>query len=142
MRLIILPTAVGAAALLASAVVAQTLPSSRFTVTMSGEEEVAPGDPDGTGTASINITSRSGTLCYFVRVRGIEPATAAHIHEAPPGVAGPVVVPINAPTNGASSGCVNIGRQLALEIIASPEDYYVNVHNDPYPGGALRGQLG
>ena len=142
MRRIILPTAAGAAALLASTVVAQQLPSSRFTVTLTGEEEVAPGDPDGTGTASIRINSRAGMLCYFIRVRGIEPATAAHIHEAPPGVAGPVVAPLNAPTNGASSGCTKIGRELALEIIAAPEDYYVNVHNAPYPGGALRAQLG
>ena len=30
---------------------------------------------------------------------------------------------------------------LAQEILSSPEDYYVNVHNAEYPGGALRGQL-
>ena len=46
------------------------------------------------------------------------------------------------PANGSSQGCVAVTRELALEIIRRPADYYVNVHNQPFPGGALRGQLG
>lgn len=141
MRWIVLPTA-AAAALLASSGAAQEDVSKRFTVQMTGEEEVAAGDPDGTGIATIRINTYTRLLCYTLRVSRIEPATAAHIHEAPPGVAGPVVVPLDAPSSGNSSGCERISRELALEIVASPEDYYVNVHNAPYPGGAVRGQLG
>jgi hypothetical protein len=141
MRWIIFPTALAAAGLIASTAIAQDS-TARFTVSLNGEEEVAAGDPDGSGTAYVRIDSRVGLLCYTLRVRGIEPATAAHIHEAPPGVAGPVVVGLDAPTNGSSSGCERIGRELALEIITAPEDYYINVHNAPYPGGALRGQMG
>lgn len=144
MRSIILPAAAAAAAaaLLSTSVVAQPTPMNKFTVQLSGDQEVTPGDPDGSGTASIRINTRSGQLCYMLRVRGIEPATAAHVHEAPAGSAGPVVVTLQAPTSGQSSGCVKIGREEAEEIVANPEDYYVNVHNDPYPAGALRGQLG
>jgi hypothetical protein len=29
-----------------------------------------------------------------------------------------------------------------MELIRNPEDYYINVHNAEFPGGALRGQLG
>jgi hypothetical protein len=35
-------------------------------------------------------------------------------------------------------------RQLlatAQEILANPEDFYVNVHNAEHPSGAVRGQL-
>ena len=141
MRWSVLPTAAAAAALLASSGAAQDV-SKRFTVLMTGEEEVAAGDPDGTGTATIRINTRARLLCYTLSVRNIERATAAHIHEAPPGVAGPVVVPLDAPRSGNSSGCEVISRELALDIVASPEDYYVNVHNEPFPGGAIRGQLG
>ena len=83
-------------------------------------------------------------LCYELSVSGIAPpATGAHIHEAPPGEAGDVVVTLQPPTtDGFSSGCVEVGRALAKDILKNPSDYYVNVHNAEYPAGALRGQLG
>jgi hypothetical protein len=81
-------------------------------------------------------------ICYTLSVTGILPATAAHIHEAPAGMAGGVVVGLEAPTDGSSSGCVMVSREEAKDIAKNPENYYVNVHNMPYPGGALRGQLG
>jgi hypothetical protein len=34
-----------------------------------------------------------------------------------------------------------VDRSLIKAIIQYPEEYYVNVHNMPYPAGALRGQL-
>jgi hypothetical protein len=74
-------------------------------------------------------------------VEDIEPATAAHIHRAPEGVAGPVVVGLAAPTDGDSSGCLDVDRDLLQEIIQDPEEFYINVHNAPYPPGAVRGQF-
>ena len=32
-------------------------------------------------------------------------------------------------------------RQLIADILENPENYYFNVHNTEYPGGAIRGQL-
>ena len=115
----------------------------QLATTLSGEEEVpGPGDPDGGGFATVTVNPGQGVLCYELSVSGIAPATAAHIHEAPPGEAGPVVVPLQPPTGGSSSGCVEVGRALAKDILKNPSDYYVNVHNAEYPAGALRGQLG
>ena len=81
-------------------------------------------------------------ICFTLEVSDIEPATAAHIHEAPAGSNGPVVVGMVAPTDGSSSGCVTLDSEEIREIMADPELYYVNVHNAVYPGGAVRGQLG
>jgi hypothetical protein len=110
---------------------------------LSGAMEVpGPGDPDGTGTARLRVNPGQGEICYELTVSGIDPARAAHIHEARTGAAGPVVVTLAAPTSGSSSACVSVRRELAREIVRNPEDYYVNVHNVPFPAGALRGQLG
>jgi hypothetical protein len=114
----------------------------QLTTTLTGEQEVPePGDPDGIGFATVTVNPGQGVLCYELSVSGIAPAEAAHIHEAPFGEAGGVVVTLEAPTDGFSGGCIDVGRELAKDILKNPADYYINVHNDPYPNGALRGQL-
>ena len=113
-----------------------------FTTTLTGAAEApGPGDPDGSGTATITLNYGQGEVCWELTVSGIAPATAAHIHVAPAGVPGPVVVPLSPPTSGSSSGCTSADRDLIKAIIQNPEQYYVNVHNTEYPAGALRGQL-
>ncbi len=113
-----------------------------FFTELQGEEEVpVRGDLDGSGFAVVAAIPEVGLVCYGIVVFGIAPATAAHIHEAPRGVAGPVVVGLRAPTGGSSSGCIS-NQAEAEDIIEDPSDYYVNVHNAEFPGGALRGQLG
>lgn len=110
--------------------------------TMTGAaERPGPGDPDGTGTATFRVNPGQNQVCYTLTVANIDPATAAHIHIAPVTSPGPVVVPLAAPTTGSSSGCATVTRALALALIKNPGDYYVNVHNTPFPGGAVRGQL-
>ena len=110
--------------------------------TLTGAAEVpGPGDPDGSGTASIRLNPGQGEVCFELAVSGIAPATAAHIHVGPAGVAGPVVVGLAPPTSGTSSGCVSADPALIKAIIQNPEQYYVNVHNAEFPAGAVRGQL-
>jgi hypothetical protein len=143
MRNLLIAGAAAVAMLGTTAVVAQENSGKRFTVTLEGDQEVPNmGDPDGTGRATIRINPGQGQLCYTLRVAGIDPATAAHVHEAPAGVAGPPIVHLTPPTNGTSQGCVPIGKEQAMEILRDPEEYYVNVHNAEFPSGALRGQLG
>ena len=113
-----------------------------FTVQMTGAaERPTPGDPDGSGTATFRVNAGQGQVCYTLTVANIEPATAAHVHRAPPTSAGPVVIPLDPPTDGSSEGCATVTRALAQELIQSPGSFYVNVHNTPVPGGAVRGQL-
>jgi hypothetical protein len=114
-----------------------------ITVEMTGAaERPGPGDPDGSGTAWFTLNPGQEQICYVLEVSGIAPATAAHIHVAPVTDPGPVVVPLEAPTDGSSSGCADVDRELIMAILFNPENYYVNVHNVDFPGGAVRGQLG
>ena len=115
----------------------------KLQTSLTGIAEVpGPGDADGTGTAEIIVNSGQRQICYKLSVSSIAAATMAHIHEGSPTAAGPVKVSLGAPNaSGTSSGCVTVTRALALEILKRPADYYVNVHNAAFPGGAVRGQL-
>jgi hypothetical protein len=127
-------------ALLVTAVPVAAAPLATFQASLTGEKEVpGPGDKDGLGHAEVQVYE--ARVCYTLAVHGIEPATAAHIHRGGPSVAGPIVVELKAPTDGSSSGCVAISRTLSTELRQNPTQYYVNVHNNPYPDGAIRGQL-
>jgi hypothetical protein len=107
---------------------------------LTGEKEVpGPGDPNGRGHA--DVTVYKAKVCYELEVERIKPATAAHIHRGAPGVAGPIVVELKAPTDGSSEGCKAISEKLSKKLRDNPSHYYVNVHNNPYPDGAIRGQL-
>jgi len=102
----------------------------------------ADSDADGTGSATVTIDPAKSEVCYTLKVSGIEPATMAHIHKGAAGVSGPVVVPLDAPTSGTAQGCKPAAAEVIAAIVASPADYYVNVHNATFPKGAIRGQLG
>jgi hypothetical protein len=117
-----------------------------FIANLRGGEREAPdlGDPDAKGTALIGVAVQRERVCWVIDVRNIElPATAAHIHAGAREVAGPVVVTLSPPDEaGVSAGCTEVtDRALLKDIKQHSRRYYVNVHNDPYPNGALRGQL-
>jgi hypothetical protein len=115
-----------------------------LTATLTGAaERPGPGDPDGSGTATIMLSPGTGEICWSWQVTGVDPIAAAHIHEAPVTDPGPVVVP-TPPDPGdpdSGDGCATVDRHQIAEILSHPEDYYFNVHNAAFPAGALRGQL-
>jgi hypothetical protein len=112
-----------------------------------GVEEVAPslGDPDGGGTALVNVNGAAGEVCVELTTNGIGSWTMAHIHQAKVGVEGPVVVNFNilpADVGPRLSRCVTgVDPTLIDAINATPSNFYVNVHTTEFPGGAVRGQL-
>ncbi|MEO8141389.1 MAG: CHRD domain-containing protein [Sphingomicrobium sp.] len=132
------------AALVATGAYAQSDNGGRkLQTSLTGAAEVpGPGDPDGAGTAEITVNPGQNQVCYKLSVTNIAVATMAHVHEGAATVAGPVRITLGTPdAAGVSSGCVKVERALALEILKRPADYYVNVHNAEFPGGAVRGQL-
>ena len=114
---------------------------SPLSASLTGAAEVpGPGDSDGTGT--VKLTLNEGQICFELTVSNIGAATAAHIHEAPAGKAGPPVVTLApAPKEGSSKDCVSADKDLIKRIRQNPENFYVNVHNAEFPNGAIRGQL-
>jgi hypothetical protein len=107
-------------------------------VTLSGANEVPPTTSTATGTGSFTIgtdKSVSGSLT----VTGMEP-TASHIHMAPAGKNGPVIVPFKQDGNtfSAQPGATLTDEQYAA---FKAGGLYVNVHSKAFPGGEIRAQL-
>lgn len=132
-----------AAPLMGIALTAATVPdTSHWSLTMTPDQEVpAPGEPGSSGTATVDVNSATGQICYTLSVSGLTPATMAHIHKAAAGTAGPVAMVLTTPdASGNAKGC-GTDAKLAKAIVANPADYYVNVHTADHPKGALRAQL-
>jgi hypothetical protein len=108
---------------------------------LTGENETAAGDADGIGVAVLRFRPATGQICYLIAVARLDTVVAAHIHRAPAGTNGPVIVPLTAPVSGVVKDCATADPALAAEIVANPAGFYVNVHTDVFPGGAVRGQL-
>ena len=113
-----------------------------FVVNLRGTAEVpGPGDPDGRAALAL-FDFTDDEVCYNLRVDNIAPATAAHIHEGPAGVAGPVLITLTKPdASGVVAACQAVDPAVVRDIMENPAGYYVNVHNAEFPGGAVRGQL-
>ncbi len=126
------------------------------------------GDPNGRGEVYVfgidndvvgtTTTVNSGTLCYVLTVDKVAQldqapgnGRAAHIHRGTAGTNGPVVANLAWPQDGQSADCISEGENakftapvppgIVQEILQYPENFYVNIHNTEYPGGAIRAQL-
>src|SRR5438477_2033336 len=109
----------------------------------TGSTSVAKGHTD------IKVRT-DGTIGFKTKIlnKAHETFVAGHIHQAPVGVAGPIVVPLFvAPSPPTSARQIkqrgvatpNAGTTGAA-LCANPSAYYVNYHTTAFTGGAIRGQ--
>ena len=106
---------------------------------LSGAEEVPPVTTSATGSGTISVRP-DRTVSGSVTTSGIA-ATMAHIHLAPRGANGPVIVPLE--RSGDNTWSVPAGRKLdeAHYEAYRAGNLYVNVHSAAHPGGELRAQI-
>jgi hypothetical protein len=121
-----------------------------FAVLLGGNEVSAggtanAGDQNGHGAVAITFDGTDlRTLCIGVVTGNIAAPTLMHIHQERAGQNGAVVVTFDPPNKGnpgRTSQCVQISASLSADIRERPHDFYVNIHNADFPGGAIRGQL-
>jgi hypothetical protein len=95
-----------------------------------------------------------GTIDFKTHIlnKNVETFVAGHIHQAPVGVAGPIVVPLFVapapPTTARHIKQIGVatpnGGTTGADLCQNPSAYYVNYHTTDttaVPGGAIRGQL-
>jgi len=118
---------------------------------LTAKSETTGSTSTAKGHTQIKVRT-DGTIEFKTQIlnRGHETFVAGHIHQAPVGVAGPVVVPLFvSPTPATNArhirqsgvGTPNAGTTGAA-ICQDPSAYYVNYHTTAFTGGAIRGQLG
>jgi hypothetical protein len=123
----------------ALALAAVSAGTKTFTTTLLGSNEVPKAN--GSGKAVITLNAGTGKVCWtFSSLKGVSKVNASHIHKAPKGKSGAVVVAF---FSGAlkTKGCVAASKSLVKAIEKNPSGYYVNIHTAKYPAGAIRGQL-
>ncbi|HEX6219400.1 MAG TPA: CHRD domain-containing protein [Sphingomicrobium sp.] len=122
----------------------------KFTTSLTGAAECNSsgtcnlGDPDGSGTAKIYVNYGQNRVCWDISVSNIDAPTRAHIHRGPATGSGGIVVSFFETAETAdleSCTTASLDPDLVKNLIQNPQEYYVNVHNAAFPGGAVRGQL-
>src|ERR687888_1030101 len=117
----------------------------RIAANMTAANEVpAPkGDVSGargTFTATLTKSGTGAAMAWRLEFSNLTGnATAAHIHVAARGQAGPVRVPLCAPCTSGMTGTANIDAAV-LDAIQT-DRAYANVHTPTNPAGEIRGQV-
>jgi hypothetical protein len=130
-----------AAAILAAGAFGVPTAAASTAISLNAGQETPAGEPGGHGFFTYSLEGTE--FCWTLSWQNIEDPFAAHVHVGERNVAGPVVIPLD--VDGVPGpdmeGCTTISAELAAAITADPSAYYVNVHNEPFPAGAIRGQL-
>ena len=108
-------------------------------VVLAGNQEIPPVTTAASGAGTINVAA-DHTVTGSVTVSGMSP-TVAHIHEAPAGFNGPIVVPLT--KTGDNVWSIPAGTKLSatqFEAFRAGNLYY-NIHSEAFRGGEIRGQI-
>lgn len=127
------------------------------TASLDGSQEVPPNASPASGTATFTFDDVTGAYDFVLDVVDLDAfainasvAGGIHIHEAPAGSNGPIVIPVAddrtsliVPEFGvftfAAEGVVDDVDQIRNALLAG--NLYINVHTEEFPGGEIRGQL-
>jgi hypothetical protein len=113
--------------------------ASDSTPTLTGAEEVPPVNTQASGVSRIAVIGDK-TLIGTVEISNLN-ATAAHIHQAPRGQNGPVIIPLVKTGENVWSVPGNTGLTSAPFDAHRSGNLYVNVHSAANPNGEIRAQL-
>lgn len=133
---------VASVCLLAIAAVGPAGAQTVFNATLDGAQETPPVVTPGFGTGVFILNAAETELSVNVSFSGlVEPANNAHIHQAPPGIPGGVVIPLSFPT--ATSGSIVQVVSITPDLVTALKDgnLYVNIHSAHAPSGEIRGQI-
>ena len=114
----------------------------RLHASLDGTTEVpGPGNLSAFGTAILSVNLGQERVCFDVQLAELDDPTGVHIHEGAAGEAGDVVVSLTGASDGELAGCATAEPDVLNALLTNPSGFYVNVHTEEFPAGAIRGQL-
>jgi hypothetical protein len=124
----------------AASVSSSVLSTADFLAALRGSQEVPPNGSTAIGAGTVLLDPSTRQLSAAVATSDIA-GIAAHIHQAPPGVSGPIIVPLTEASLG--TGIWTANTTLTEEQFAALQagDMYFNVHSATFPEGEIRGQV-
>ncbi|MFZ4380210.1 MAG: CHRD domain-containing protein [Polynucleobacter sp.] len=108
-------------------------------VTLAGSQEVPPVMTSASGIGSIMVAP-DGSVSGTITTTGVE-GTMAHIHEAPMGQNGPVIVPFTKTSDNVWSAPAGAKLTDAQLQSLKSGNLYLNVHSATNKPGEIRAQL-
>ncbi len=132
-----------------------------FGAHLTGDQEVPPRETSGVGQVIFQLSKDGMELSYKLIVANLDNLSMSHIHVAPAGVNGPVVVWLYPPAPpavllpGTTNGILQEGVITKANLVGTLAGHelsdlvdlmiagqtYVNVHTSQFGGGEIRGQI-
>jgi hypothetical protein len=109
-------------------------------VSLSGSQEAPPNASTATGVGIFMVDPVTRGITGTLTTTGIT-ATVAHIHEGPPGVVSPVIVPLTAGAGGVFTVPANTTLTASQFASLLAGQLYVNAHSAALPVGEIRAQI-
>ncbi len=101
-----------------------------------------PTAPSMSGMGEAHATLTGATLVITGDFEGLSsPATAAHVHQAPPARRGPVALTLDVVSGRSGTLAGTFTLDAAAQDALRGGEYYVQIHTENNRGGELRGWL-
>jgi hypothetical protein len=123
-----------------------------YPAALSGDQETMPVESDGSGRGQLVVSADRTKIRFALAATGLQDILQAHVHVAPPGFDGPVVLflangPFTLRIGTLDAGDLLPNQDAGIETFADllealdAGDVYLNVHTAAHMGGEIRGQV-
>jgi hypothetical protein len=110
---------------------------------MNGNKVVpGPGDPNGQGRAELVLKQRQRQICFTVSWSRVSSPVTAEIRRGSSGETGPRKAELfETSSANPRTGCSQESARQIRRIRKHPRLFYLELTNNQFPNGAIRGQL-
>jgi hypothetical protein len=109
-----------------------------FNVNLDGAQVPTASTFTGSGTVTLNPAQTQITVAVTHNFPNSQ-VSDAHIHHAPAGSNGPVVLPFPGMGQNPINEVINVTPADVTQLLAG--NYYINIHTVTFPNGEIRGQI-